>query len=598
MQKKEGSEALKNTYSQRKDKFEKDLKRQNKSLGIIGFLRLIVAILAIYFLVLGIRDYTLFYAISGLMLILFFSLVSHHKNQSDKKKLLQQLVALNEKELNCLDYNFENNPSGTEFIHSDHPWSYDLDLFGDGSIYQYINRTSTHHGSGILASYLDQLPDSEEEILERQHKLQELSTELDLRQLFIARAMMFGKKEDEVSELLKWVKEPSFITRHRWLKYASIGMTIFSSAVIIAGIFNSSLFGWLIPILFVNWFILSPFLMKTNRYHDQVSKKHAFLSTYSELLEIISRHEFQDPSLKAFKDLSVNGCKSIKTLSKLLGFFDQRLNLLMGILMNSLFLFDFHMLRLISTWTTKHADNLEEWLHVISEMDALFSLAGFTYNHSDFNFPRIEKDVRGFRGTNLGHPMISNEKRVDNSINISKEKIVLITGANMAGKSTYLRSVGVNVVLSYAGCPVCADEFITGPYQLFSSMRTADSLKDEESYFLAEIKRLKRIVDQMEAGTPLLILLDEVLKGTNTTDKQKGSRGLIEKSMDHDIICFIATHDLALGDMQEQYPGVVVNYCFESYIKDLELQFDYTIQAGIAKNMNASFLMKKMGIMR
>ncbi len=154
------------------------------------------------------------------------------------------------------------------------------------------------------------------------------------------------------------------------------------------------------------------------------------------------------------------------------------------------------------------------------------------------------------------------------------------------------------MVLSYAGCPVCADHFVTGPYQLFSSMRTADSLKDEESYFLAEIKRLKRIVDQMEAGTPMLILLDEVLKGTNTTDKQKGSRGLIDKLLKHDILCFIATHDLALGDMEDQSDGAIVNYCFESYIKELELTFDYKIQAGIAQNMNASFLMKKMGIMR
>lgn len=375
-------------------------------------------------------------------------------------------------------------------------------------------------------------------------------------------------------------------------------MTLVSCSVITAGFFNASLFSWLLPIIFINWFLLSPFMVRTNRYHVQVSKKHAFLSTYSELLEIITRHEFQHQGLKSYKDLSINGCKSIKTLSKLLSFMDQRLNLLMGIAMNSLFLFDFHMLRLISNWTTKYADQLEEWLHVISEMDALFSLAGFTYNHTEFNFPEVDKDVRGFKGIKLGHPMIPGEKRVDNSIEISKEKVVLITGANMAGKSTFLRSVGVNMVLSYAGCPVCADQFVTGPYQLFSSMRTADSLKDEESYFLAEIKRLKRIVDQMEKGTPLLVLLDEVLKGTNTTDKQKGSRGLIEKTLEHDILCFIATHDLALGDMEKQYPNIVVNYCFESYIKELKLQFDYTIEPGIAKNMNASFLMKKMGIMR
>jgi DNA mismatch repair ATPase MutS len=153
------------------------------------------------------------------------------------------------------------------------------------------------------------------------------------------------------------------------------------------------------------------------------------------------------------------------------------------------------------------------------------------------------------------------------------------------------------MVLAYSGCPVCAKSFKTGNYQLYSSMRTSDSLKDEESYFFAEIKRLKVIVDQMKAGHKMLILLDEVLKGTNTTDKQKGSRGLIEKSVQHNVLCFIATHDLSLGEMQEEHKGSIVNYCFESYINDLELTFDYKIMPGLAKNMNASFLMKQMGIM-
>ncbi len=597
MQNSSPNHTLQNTYGERKEQFEKDLKRQNKILGYIGFLRLFVAVLTVYFFIAGIREYHLFYGISALMTILFFTLVSYHKNQSDKKKLLQQLIALNESELNCLDYRFDANPSGKEFINTDHPWSYDLDLFGEGSIFQYLNRTSTHRGAALLSAYLNKTPGDQTEISKRQNILQELTPELDLRQLFIARAKMLGKKQDEVSELLDWVKKPTYIKKHPWLKYVSIAMSIFSLLTIIAGIFDSGYFQYLLYIGLINWFLLSPFLAKTNRYQVQVSKKHSFLETYSELLQIISKQDFKHPRLVSLQELSKDGCKSIRKLSTLLNIFDQRLNLIMGFVMNSLFLFDFHMVRRLSSWTTKHADQLEDWMHVISEADALFSLSGFAYNHTSFNYPEVSDDNRGFQAKNLGHPMISKTKRIDNSITINDEKVVLITGANMAGKSTFLRAVGVNMVLSYAGCPVCADQFTTGTYALFSSMRTADSLKDEESYFLAEIKRLKRIVDQMEEGTPMLILLDEVLKGTNTTDKQKGSRGLIKKSINHDIVCFIATHDLALGDMQDQFPGIVVNYCFESYIKELELTFDYKIQPGIAKNMNASFLMKKMGIM-
>jgi DNA mismatch repair ATPase MutS len=176
------------------------------------------------------------------------------------------------------------------------------------------------------------------------------------------------------------------------------------------------------------------------------------------------------------------------------------------------------------------------------------------------------------------------------------EKVVVITGANMAGKSTFLRSLGVNMVLAYMGCPVCAQTFDLGYMGLSSSMRTADSLKDEESYFLAEIKKLRLIVQRMEQGLPLMILLDEVLKGTNTTDKKRGSVGLIQRSLNYPVRMFIATHDLSLGELEGKHPGKVVNYCFESYIKDMELSFDYTIRPGIATNMNAYFLMRQMGI--
>jgi DNA mismatch repair ATPase MutS len=186
---------------------------------------------------------------------------------------------------------------------------------------------------------------------------------------------------------------------------------------------------------------------------------------------------------------------------------------------------------------------------------------------------------------------------VDNDLSIGEEKVVIITGANMAGKSTFLRSMGVNMVLAYAGCPVCATRFTARFGGLFSSMRTADSLADDESYFLAEIRKLQRIVRRMEEGKPLMILLDEVLKGTNTTDKKLGSVGLIKRSLPYPVTCFIATHDLSLGELEGELPGRVVNYCFESYIRELELEFDYKIRKGIATNMNASFLMRQMGIM-
>ena len=211
--------------------------------------------------------------------------------------------------------------------------------------------------------------------------------------------------------------------------------------------------------------------------------------------------------------------------------------------------------------------------------------------------PELVESSQELLTAGLGHPLIHPGKRVVNDLRISEGKVIVITGANMAGKSTYLRSLGVNMVLAYTGCPVCATAFRSAYMGLYSSMRTADSLKDEESYFLAEIRKLQSIVREMEGGRPIMILLDEVLKGTNTTDKKLGSVGLIQKSLLYPVRLFIATHDLSQGELEYAHGGQVVNYCFESYIKDMELSFDYTIRKGIATNMNASFLMKKMGIM-
>jgi hypothetical protein len=588
----------KEQYEQRKEDFENLLKRQKKALTYISLLRLLVIVLAVYFIVMGVKTgQALLWPIAGLMIILFFVLVSYHKNQNDKRKLLLELITLNSKELDCLENDYSENPDGKQFISPDHPWTFDLDMFGQRSLYQYINRTATHPGPKKLADYLQEPQLEEKQIKTRQALVQELSQKINLRQYFTANAKLMDIEEDDFEEVIHWSEKPVFIENYKWTKVIAWIMTFLSSSIIIAGIFSSDFFRLLIPVIIINFALLSPFVARTNRYQVMVSKKHSFLKTYAVLLDILSKEKFEHPDLQEMNEKCKDGSKAIKKLSAILDLFDQRLNLLVGFFLNALFLFDFFMLHRLAAWSNEYKDDFKKWLEITGQSDALFSLAGFAYNHPQNNYPSIEENYHGLTAKNLGHPMIPFEKRVDNSIEINNEKVILITGANMAGKSTFLRSLGINLVLGYAGCPVSAKKFITGNYRLYSSMRTSDSLKDEESYFFAEIKRLKVIVDQMKEGHKMLILLDEVLKGTNTTDKQKGSRGLIEKSVQHDVLCFIATHDLSLGEMEKENKESIVNYCFESYIKDLELTFDYKIMPGLAKNMNASFLMKKMGIM-
>jgi DNA mismatch repair ATPase MutS len=343
--------------------------------------------------------------------------------------------------------------------------------------------------------------------------------------------------------------------------------------------------------------VLSPFLLRTQKYQAAISRKHDLLDGYAQLLKQIARASFEHPDLQERSKEARKGTQQVARLSKLLQVFDQRLNMLLGVLLNGFFLFDFIMLHLIERWKRKNKQDILEWIQITGWTDAMISLAGFAWNHPDYCIPEVNEKADELEIAGLGHPLISPRKRVVNDLEINSEKVVVITGANMAGKSTFLRSMGVNMVLAYAGCPVCASVFRCQYMGLHSSMRTADSLKDEESYFLSEIKKLQKIVREMEGGKRMLILLDEVLKGTNTTDKKIGSVGLIRKSLQYPVRCLIATHDLSLGELEKEYEGQVINYCFESYIHDMELSFDYTIRRGIAANMNASFLMKKMGIM-
>jgi DNA mismatch repair ATPase MutS len=239
----------------------------------------------------------------------------------------------------------------------------------------------------------------------------------------------------------------------------------------------------------------------------------------------------------------------------------------------------------------------QDWFDALGRFDALSSLAGFAFNHPSYTWPAIATSYFQLSGKALGHPLIRRELCVKNDILIDDNpRFLIITGANMAGKSTYLRTVGINFLLAVVGAPVCADELTVYPAQIVTSLRTTDSLAGNESYFFAELKRLKMIIDRLKQGEELFIILDEILKGTNSVDKQKGSLALMKQLAACDTRGIIATHDLALGALAQDFPHLIKNYCFEADITGDSLSFTYHLREGIAQNMNASFLMQKMGI--
>jgi len=260
-------------------------------------------------------------------------------------------------------------------------------------------------------------------------------------------------------------------------------------------------------------------------------------------------------------------------------------------------LWDILQARRLDAWRNTYKNDVEEWFELIARFDALNSLAGFWYNRPDFIVPEPREKQFVLEATNCGHPLLKAETRVDNPVSFNGWKnFIIVTGANMAGKSTYLRTIAVNFVMAMAGAPVCAQQFVFSPASIFTGIRTRDNLLENESYFFAELKRLKAIIDSLQAGSKLFIILDEILKGTNSKDKQQGSKALLRQLIRFDSSGLIATHDLTLGELINDYPVNIRNKRFEVEIKNEELVFDYKLKDGISQNLNATFLMKKMGI--
>jgi DNA mismatch repair ATPase MutS len=337
-------------------------------------------------------------------------------------------------------------------------------------------------------------------------------------------------------------------------------------------------------------------LKRVNAFHQYISRKKNILDKYARLLHLFGKEQFETPLLQQLKTKASQADERIKSLAELVSALDARLNFMTNLVVNSTLLYDLQCIYRLEKWKEDNASQLQVWLDVINETDVLCSLGTFSYNHPDFCFPSITSDQK-IVTTSLGHPLLAHEGCITNNVSIGeRQNILVITGANMAGKSTFLRTLGTNLVLALSGAPVYATSFVCPIINIRSGMRTADSLQDHQSYFYAELNRLKRIMDELREGKPLFILLDEILKGTNSTDKQAGSIALVKQLVSYSCIGLIATHDLALGDLEKEYPDHVKNYCFEPTIENDQLSFDYTLKEGLAQKMNATFLMKKMGI--
>ncbi len=583
-------------YESRKAEFETKFKSLTGQINLISNLRLVsvIGILITFYFSLKVAE---LFVLPALFLVLFLYLVKRHAGLFNEKELNEHLIISNKTELKALDGDLSALDPGTGFIDPVHPYSHDLDIFGEGSLYQYINRGNTIRGRKKLASRLSHPLESKEAIAVYQDAIRDMTPRIDFRQHFQASGMNTGEQPGDMDQLLAWLKHPGvFSLENKLMVGALYVIPALTILALIGTFFVAEARIILFPLILTQWIFFGVYAKRVSLFHDFISRKKAILQRYSRLLYYLSNESFQSAQLQKLSADAKDAHDQVRRLASLVNALDARTNAMAIFFINSFLLYDLQCVYRLEKWKAGNGSHLPLWLDAITEAELIISFATYSYNNPGFCFAEISNKLI-VEAREMAHPLIDAGERISNNYNIGPAPAVhIITGANMAGKSTFLRTLGVNLVLALNGAPVCASSFRCAIVNLRSGMRTADSLKDHQSYFFAELNRLKSIMEELRSNKPLLILLDEILKGTNSNDKQSGSIALVKQLLPHPCLALIATHDLALGQLQDQYPEEVTNYCFEATIEEDQLSFDYTLKSGIAQKMNASFLMQKMGI--
>jgi len=581
-------------YKNEKQVFELELSSLKKKLATSSTIRLLVFIctaLGIYFFF-GETKIVVPITITGIVLFLY--LIVKHTDLQHKRDFIKNLININKTEIKVLNGDYFSLDDGKEFMDPTHFYSYDIDLFGRGSFFQYTNRTVTNEGENKLAQSL-----TENEITtikNKQEVIKELSQIPKWRQQFSAIASLV-KVQHSAKDIIHWIHHYKAV----FPKFLSFLPTLFSviSLILILLVSFEIVSGQLLVIwFFIGLGVSGVFLKRINILYTDSSKAKETFKQYHKLLNEIENCNFSsDILIDKQRSIQIESQKAsiiFEKFSKILDALDQRNNLIIAVLGNAFLLRDLKISCKIEKWIHTYHNQVENWFDVIAFFDAHNSLANFSFNHPNYSFPEINNDNKIIVAKNLGHPLLKKPQRIDNDFAIENQQFFIITGANMAGKSTFLRTVSLSIMMANIGLPVCAEKFEYSPIKLITSMRTSDSLTDDESYFFSELKRLKFIVENIKTEN-YFIILDEILKGTNSTDKAIGSKKFVKKLVASNSTGIIATHDLSLCEIEKDL-SQVKNFYFDAEIIDNELHFDYTLKDGICKNMNASFLLKKMEI--
>lgn len=581
--------------------FNRNLKGLQGKKTLFGITRFgtILAVLAVFysFSLLGWVAVTLS---AFTLLLLFRWIVLQDLANKAAVKELQNLIEINQEEIDAVDGRYFQFNDGSAYTPTRHYYANDLDITGHASLYQFCNRTVSWMGSSRLAAWLLS-PASESEISSRQEAVTELRQKRQSGQLLQASGRDNPVQEKTHQRLLTWLSEKPAFPKCKLWACLRLSVSVIMTAVTLGVIFS------IIPLhVFYGFLLISAILAyQLNKViapiHERLSKMVDELDTLSVGIALVENESFDSAPLRRLQESFIHrnatASSKIRGLKKILDRLDLRYNIVLSAPLNIFFLWNLHQVLALEKWKKENATKVDDWFNKLGDFEALNSFATIYFNNPDWVMPDISPDFFLLDMKDSGHPLIKKGKRVHNGVLIPRRgEMMIVTGSNMAGKSTYLRSVGINIVLAMAGSPVCASYCKVTAVQLLSSMRISDNLEENTSTFYAELKKLKLIIDKVNEGEKVFALLDEILRGTNSLDRHTGSVALIRQFIKHNSAAIIATHDVTLAELISEYPENIINQHFDAQVEGEELYFDYKLKPGISTSLNASILMKKIGI--
>lgn len=581
------------------------IKYFKNKVNVFSLMRLVVFVLLLVLIYWAVKlnNFTLF-AIGAVVIGVVFNWLVARQGWFEKQRgYFENFNAVNQNELDSISSYANIYHNGNEFNHDKHYYTSDLDIFGPASLYQLINRAATPAGRQKLAVWL-QAPATKATILSRQQAVLEIGNKNEWK-LKAQAQLLFAQKQndDELQQLFRYLHKPLNMPGEGWLsKYVLIIPWVMVAAIVALFYYPEARL-IAVGIGIINFIITGVTHKHTNQTDLIAGKIGNTLKNYSDVFDSIEKEEWHaDYNSGLANGIRRTGGKSIAVITRQLSGFinslNNRNNIVVGFLLNVIMVWNVRYVLAIENWKRANHESIEGAFDVVAEYEALMSLASVQVNYPQWNMPQIaEGEGYTLTAQNLSHPLIKQSVRVDNNYELNNtRKIDIITGSNMAGKSTFLRTLGINTVLALAGAPVCAQSMQVSVVQLFSYMRIKDSLNESTSTFKAELDRLQMLLEAVKEQPNILFLIDEMLRGTNSVDKYLGSKAVIEKLISRQGVGLVATHDLQLAQLEQQYPGYVRNFYFDIQVRDGEMLFDYKLKPGECKTFNASLLLERIGI--